>query len=448
MLTLKSHVKLWEHQIKMVYLLLEQRRVLWVAGMSTGKTLAVIAAISRLSPACAVIICPKAVMAVWRNQIAEYADGSFELVVLDKGTSASKQKIINSKAVGQRVVVVNYETARLLKFANVDMVVCDESHKISAPTSKVSTDLARLFAHTEYKICMTGTFVDDRPLQAFGQVRFLEPKFAGKRIDSEILGSYSAFFERVCNYRQLSMGIKVPVSYKNLEELAWQLSDFSVNIRTRDVVDMPKTQHIFERLELGDKAKALYEKFEDDMIAEIEAGTMTAANVLVQALRLHQLSSGVFTTDEGQREVLDSVKFDRVVELCEDTSEPVVVFTRFKAEAERLKAHFKDEARLLTGDVSQWDEWQKGAGRILVANIQAGNAGIDLTRARICIYSSIGNSRTQYSQSLMRVDRANQKSPVVTYYHITASPIDRLLYRAMDEKEAVADVLLGNLRKT
>ena len=124
-------------------------------------------------------------------------------MVLDEGSSADKALQLElawynheRNVEWQRepfAVIVNYETARLLDLDafDWDFVVADESHKLKSHDSKQSKELAWKLRNVKHKLAMTGTPWSDRPIDVFGQVRFLEPFKKGRAFGAERFGAWT-----------------------------------------------------------------------------------------------------------------------------------------------------------------------------------------------------------------------------------------------------------------
>ena len=198
---------LWEHQKKMRDYALdifdngfehdvpfdhpEVRYAWWYAGCGVGKTLSSLAVMQEMGFKRVLVLTKKAaITSAWLDDVKKYTSGLDYVMLGDqvhtpagavKGSWSSKKKagFMNhyvDSAERPVVVVVNYETARLiakhLQALNFDMVIADESHKLKSHSSKQSKTLARALMRVSYKIIMTGTGWSDRPTDVYGQVRF------------------------------------------------------------------------------------------------------------------------------------------------------------------------------------------------------------------------------------------------------------------------------------
>jgi SNF2 family DNA or RNA helicase len=85
--------------------------------------------------------------------------------------------------------------------------------------------------------------------------------------------------------------------------------------------------------------------------------------------------------------------------------------------------------------------------QVLGVQIQAGGLGVDLTRARYCVFLSLGFNLTEYEQALARVHRPGQLRPV-HYYHLLANgTVDRAVYGALRKKQDVIQEVLEGLKR-
>lgn len=430
-------INLWQHQRALVDWtkpLMQQRGyAFWAVGCATGKTRASIALAAELGVKRLLVITTlPAITSAWVKEF-EKLDLGWTVTPLLKGTSPQKAKMLK-KRYEREVVIVNYETASLIAHALVgfDMIIADESHKLKTYNSKTSKTLAKLVA--PFRLAMTGTPFSDRPTDVYGQVRFL---------DNNLLGSWNAFFERYVRYRVYERHIKIPIGYKNTDELMGKIAPFTYFLATDDVMTLPPRHHITVECIYDDYTD--YKTFAKDAILEFSEGEyLTANGVLALTLRLQQFTGGHGVLG-NQIVTIPSPKLKTLADIVEQIGDhPIVIFCRFKEEVNAIEKVLEGKKCLrLTGDVKEHNEFQAGQGDVLIANIQAGAAGINLTRARFCIYFSTGYSRTDYEQSLDRVRRdGSDLNHPVTYYHLlTKDTIDTDIYSVLHSKGNAAEEL-------
>jgi SNF2 family DNA or RNA helicase len=71
--------------------------------------------------------------------------------------------------------------------------------------------------------------------------------------------------------------------------------------------------------------------------------------------------------------------------------------------------------------------------------------GINLVRARYCVFYSLGFSLGEYLQARKRIHRPGQ-SHTCTYYHLIAKgTVDETVYKALARREEVVEAVLKGL---
>ncbi len=445
----------------------------WYAGCRVGKTLASLGVAAEIGAKRILVLTKKAaIRSAWQHDLDNFVE-TVQYILLDdvilssggrlKGKCSSAMKAVILKgfvkhAEKQVVVVVNYETARLiaptLKDLEFDLVIADESHALKSHNSKQSKALAIAFRNVPYKLIMTGTGWDDRPTDVYGQVRFLSPaKPRGSYVSSKLLSTWTRFFDEYVNYFKVD-NIPIIRGYKNLDKLQEVMRPFTLVIKSEDVLDLPPVEHVEVTLPMPKAMKDVYKELEEEMITVIDGDAVVADNRLVQALRLHQLTGGYYPSDGDLKllmPVKDNPKLQATKAVLEELgNQPVVIFTRFTQDVAliaTLCASIGLSYKKLVGGLHEHIEWQAGEAQVLIANIQAGGTGVNLNRARYVIYYSIGYSRTDYEQSLWRVRAQPDPALPVTYWQIRiAGSIDVAISNALKQKGKVSDFLLDSLK--
>jgi SNF2 family DNA or RNA helicase len=432
----------WQHQVDGKQKILTHKNYALFFDMGTGKSATVIHALNEIyqqTKHCRVlIVCPKSVINVWPFQFQEHSEVKFDVVAERKGSVTQKAKLIQKRINSKTAIVLNYEAIwrapmnTLIKTTKWDAIVLDESHRISAPGSKVSWFCKDL--KSEYKILLTGTPLSN-PLSIYGQYRFLNPLIFGK--------SFNVFKTRYAI--EINCGtFKKVVGYQNEDELNQRIYSCAMRVKKSEVINLPPVTHIDLLCELPKSTLQLYKEFEEDMYAQWNAKKITASNALVKMLRLQQIAGGYMKYDDGFGEHIETGKMDVLKDLLEDLpeDEPIVIFCRFTNEIQRIKEIKNRTWAELSGSKDQLHEWQNAIFNSIVIQIQSGGVGIDLTRACYCIYYSTGYNLIEYEQSLARVDRPGQTKPVTIYHIIAENTIDQKICKAlMNKKQTVEDIL-------
>ncbi len=422
-------------------------------GMGTGKTKITVDLIINFKFKRVLILCPKSVISVWPKEFEKHAGNSHWAVLpLTKGTIAQRleqaEQFLHLQEVkgNQAIIVMNYEAVwrspfdSWVNFANFDLVVCDESHRIKAAGSKISRFLAKVADRVPYRLCLTGTPMPQGPMDIYGQYRFLDKGIFGT--------SFTKFRARYAQIVPLGdTGAYKIVGYQNEDELHDKF--YSIAYRAdRDVLELPEAIHNTRDVELEPKTMKIYKSLEQDFYSWLDEGKeVTVRNALAKILRLQQVTSGHIPTDDGDIVTVGTEKAEALADLFEDipSDEPIVVFCRFHKDLDAIITTAQKTGRTaceLSGRCNQLAEWQAGKYNVLAAQIQAGGVGVDLTRACYCLYYSVGHSLGDYEQSLARTHRPGQKRTVFYYHLIAEKTIDEKVYMSLQQKKDIVRAIL------
>jgi len=326
-----------------------------------------------------------------------------------------------------------------------DCVIFDESQKIKSPGSRASRFAFRLGLQTPYRLIMTGTPMHDKPLDVYGQYRFINPLIFGT--------SYNRFRSRYADLFQIKPGIFKVTGYKNEDELNAKIYDVAFRVDD-DVLDLPPVHHIERRVQLGKEARGHYQRLKDDFVTTIQGmGILIASNALSKLLRLQQITSGILAytddeTDEQATTVIDRAKYESLVDLLDELpdSEPVVVFGRFSHDLKNVKAAAEATGRAYfeqSGQRAQWQLWREDqTGAVLGVQSQSGNAGINLTRARYAVFLSYTFSYGDYRQAFKRLNRPGQRETLFVYHINADQTVDGYIRRTLATKQSITTELL------
>jgi SNF2 family DNA or RNA helicase len=447
----------YDHQRRGYNMIREQAATMLAFDMGTGKSKVIVDTINTLTTTMrrVLIVCPCSVMAVWRNEFRKHAVVPVKLTVLDSGQSTKKRheqaKRRDREAFYERiphVVVVNYEATRYdplrswLDSVPWSMTVCDESHRIKSPGGRDSRFLARIGRRSERRVCLTGTPMAHSPMDVYGQYRFLDPGIFGS--------SFARFRDRYA-----TMGgylNKEVVGYRNEDELHERFYSIGYRVMKDEVLDLPEVVHETIPVTLCPEARRVYTDLERFLVAQTAAGEVTASNGLSKLLRLQQVTSGLAATaDADGVTIIDSAKRDTLADLLRDIpiNEPVVVFCRFRHDIEQACAAAQQAGRgsfRLLGGTNESADWQSDTrGSVLATQIQAGGVGMDFTRARYCVYYSLGFSLGDYVQSEARIHRQGQTRRCEYFHLLAENTVDERVYSSLRQKTNVIESVLEYL---
>jgi SNF2 family DNA or RNA helicase len=423
--------------------------------MGTGKTRAAIDIAFDLEDVNRVLIlCPKAVIPVWRTNLNKFASAPWDcwdtvVGTVNKKAESLKEWLKKAPKDKKIFIIMNYDIAwrmagTLAQF-HFQMMILDESHRVKAHNTKISRFVAREGRRIPHRLCLSGTPMAHSPLDVFGQYRFLDPTIYGTNWGN-FLDQYAILGgpER-----------RFIVGYKNQQELMHRFRMLAVSCRMSDVkerLNLPDAlPDVLLKVQLPAKTLRMLHGLEQDMIATCADGTVVAKNVLVKLLRCLQMTSGFCVTQShpaAPEEIveLNDAKAQMLISTLEDIGPtPVVVFAHFRHDLDTIAQACHRVGRAcyeLSGNTNQLERWQQAGGltgAVLAVQIQAGAEGVDMTQANHAIYFSLPHSLALYNQSRARLYRPGQNRPVSFIHIIAENTIDEGMYLSLARKQDIIE---------
>lgn len=448
-------VTLWAHQREAVEFAAPRAAAMLAIPMGLGKTLSTIAIVGERQWARTLILSPKSVVPHWPREFAKFAAYPVRVVALD-GRKSVAARVAQAEAAmrqpGPLVIVTNHEAAwrpEMSKFIErwrPECLVVDESSKAKDPFGAFSKWLGRMAPLFRQRIALTGTPMSHSPLDIFAQYRFL---------DSRIFGHSFVRFRARYGVMGGWQGKQV-IAYQNTDELAERFRSCAYECAA-DLISLPETVDTTRTVQLGQRAALLYKQIARDFWASVEAGEVTASNALTRMLRLQQITGGAVGLDlvesesakDRRVERIDTAKQDGLQSVLEDlpSGEPVVVFARFTADLDAIHAACSAagfSSAELSGRRSDLEAWQGGSADVLAVQVASGGFGVDLTRARVCVYYSLSWSLGEYLQSRKRTHRPGQTRSVLYVHLVAEGTIDEQVYKALEARQDVIAAVLAS----
>lgn len=453
---------LWTHQQEAIEWARGRREALLWLGMGCGKTRVALEIIKAGMLAGSIrrilVGCPKAVIPAWAKQASLWLP-ELRVILLDRGTSATKGKQITTAMADTSPVIIvgNYESLwRIKEIEKVswECFVWDEVHRLKSPTGAASRWAAKIVKKNPQskRLGLSGTLLAHSPLDAYGVYRAVEspecPTFGT---------SYTVFKATYAVTNPHVPGMVI--GWRNREQFAAKIAATTFHRKSEDVLDLPPIHHVEVAVEMTAKEGRVYTQLEREFCAEVDGGTITPANAMVGLLRMLQATSGFMRLDDSEaaRQIDDTPsKREAFADLLEDlpADEPLVVFCRFRSDIDGVLAVCESMGRSaseLSGRIDSLAEWQAGKTTVLVAQIQSGGIGIDLTRASVGVFFSLGHSLSEWLQAIARLHRPGQErhtrffSLIATLQGRTTA--DGRVYQALRERKEVVDAVVAEYRK-
>lgn len=356
-----------------------------------------------------------------------------------KSVGRKAQHAFNFWRTGGGTIVTNYEAvwrepfAQMVLDEGLDLVVCDEIHRIKDPGGRASKFFANLSNKVQWRGGLSGTPLAHSPLDGYAEYRYLDPGVFGK--------SFTTFRGRYAIMGGFQQ--KQVVGFKCTDEFTERFYMIAYRVKMRDVLpDLPEHEDVYRYVELSEKERDAYTQMETEFVIELESGVVVASNALVKLLRLQQITSG-----HVDGTILGDSKLKALMDVLEDLDprEPVVIFCRFTPDIAMIKRELRKTGRKVSevsGAIKEDAEWKAGETDVIVCQIQAASLGVDFTRACYTIYYSQGYSLSDYDQSRRRMDRPGQTRPGQYIHLAVKKSVDMKVLRALRKRADVVESVL------
>jgi len=466
----KFKTKPYAHQITALEKSWNKETYAYFMEMGTGKTKVLIDNAAMLYDKGKIdgllIVAPKGVIGTWYNQElpTHLPDHIGNVTVLwQANITKGQQEKLDSLFEPEEtfhILIMNVEAlsttkgtdfaAKFIASHNTLMVI-DESTTIKNPSAKRTKNILNLSTNTKYRRIMTGSPVTKNPLDLFSQCYFLSQWLLD-------FTSYYAFRNRYAEMKTMHVrgrSIQVVDKFKNLGELSEQLKGFSYRVLKEDCLDLPEKNWTKRQITLTPDQRKIYTQMKETALAHLNGKVASTMTVLTQLMRLHQITCGHFTADDGSTQPIASNRLNELINVLDELEGKAIIWAHYQYDIREIIRVIVEKYG--PGSVVDYygltpqDERQPNIKkfqddprcRFLVGTPSTGGYGITLTAANTVIYYSNGYDLEKRLQSEDRAHRIGQKKNV-TYVDILAEEtVDEKIVKALRKKVNIASEVLG-----
>ena len=255
--------------------------------------------------------------------------------------------------------------------------------------------------------------------------------------------------------------------YKHADELREQLQAVAVFKKLTDCVDMPPRNFIVRNLTMSPEQADCYRSMLSQQLALYANHQATALNKLTLATRLQQISSGFicdkdyepldpdyFDTAEAYVEAENNKdltpdeivwigksnpKLDALMRDLDECDKPVIILTRYSAEAAKIYDMCKDKYStcLITGwkRIGTIEDFKEGKYDVMVANTTVIARGFNLQIAHTTMFYSNTFSMELRQQAEFRTFRTGQKEVCQFIDYIYDDTVDETIIKSLTMKK-------------
>jgi len=467
----KFKTKPYAHQITALEKSWNKEAFAYFMEMGTGKSKVLIDNIAMLYDKGkingALIIAPKGVYQNWfdieiPNHMASHVEKDVVLwrAAINKKQQTELNKLFESTE-KLHILVMNVEafsSEKGLKFASKflschnTLMAIDESTTIKNPEAKRTKAIVGLGRHAKYRRILTGSPVTKSPLDLYKQCEFLDEGLLD-------FTSYYAFRTRYAIMKSANFGgrsVQIIVGYKNLAELSERIEKFSYRVLKEDCLDLPDYTFMKRIIQLSPEQQKIYYQMKQIALAQLDGKLMTTATALVQLMRLHQITCGHFTADDGTIKDIKNERLSTLMDILKEVENKAVIWAHYKHDIKAIveaieKEYGKDSYVTYYGE-TPFEERQGNIKKIqdpnspvrfIIGTPQTGGYGITLTEANTMIYYSNGYDLEKRTQSEARINRAGQKRKMTYIDIIAQDTVDEKIVKALVKKMDIANEIMN-----
>jgi len=461
----------YEHQLTALGASHNRENFALFMEMGTGKSKVLIDNIAMLYDKgkinAALIVAPKGVYHNWERQelpIHMPAHVLYQIITWSPVETKKQQAALKKLFIHDEDLVIflmNIEAfstkkgmriAEKFLLAHSALMAIDESTTIKSPTASRTKSVLKLRVLAKYRRILTGAPVTKSPLDLYTQCFFLDP-------DLLDFSSYYTFKNRYAIMVDRNVGthsFKHVMGYQRLDELNGKLNDFSYRVLKEDCLDLPEKVYMKRMITLTPEQKRMYGEMKKFALSELEGKKITATSVLAQLVRLHQITCGHLTLDDGDIQTLKNNRIKELLDILEETDGKIIIWAVYRHDikeitkilserygANAVESFFGDTLDRDRQDIIDRFQDRESDLRFFVGNPKTGGYGLTLTASHTVIYYSNSYDLETRLQSEDRAHRISQDKKVTYIDLITEGTVDELIVKNLRGKINLATKIMG-----
>jgi superfamily II DNA or RNA helicase len=411
--------------------------------MGLGKTVQTLAHIlvekreGRLDRPC-LVVCPTSVVPNWLAEAARLAPELRVLSLHGSDRAERFDQIGNADLALTTYALLPRDADHLLP-VGWHIAVLDEAQAIKNANAKTTGLVCRLDAR--YRLCLTGTPVENHLGELWSQFAFLMPGLLG-------------------DARRFARIFRTPIEKKQNGErralLSGRVKPFLLR-RTKALVaaDLPPKTEILRPLELAGQQRDLYETvrlaMHEKVRREVAQKGLARSHIIVldALLKLRQVCCDPRLVKlAAARRVAASAKLDHLMEMLPQLVEDgrrILLFSQFTSMLDLIKPAVTEtgiEFVELRGDTTDRARpvarFQRGKVPLFLISLKAGGTGLNLTAADTVIHYDPWWNPAVEDQATDRAHRIGQDKPVFVYKLVAQGTVEERMLELQQRKKALA----------
>lgn len=389
----------------------------------------------------ALVLAPRSLLqAVWGSDFKKFAPH----LKVSIAYAANREAAFDTPA---DVYVTNHDAAKFLarktpawfKKMNFGELIADELTAFKHHSSQRSRAIRKIAKHFKQRKGLTGTPNTVSITDVWHQALILDD---GARLGQ----SFFAFRNTCCEPEQVGANVNALKWHDKpgIEEVVFgQLSDITVRHMLDDCADIPKNHHHAVPYTLTGKQLRMYNDLEQAQILHFGGTKLTAVNAAAVATKLLQVASGAVYTSSGEYEVIDSARYELVMDLAQERTKSLIFFL-WKHQRDLLAKEIAARGlnyAIVDGETSDQDRasvqhrYQNGLLDGILAHPKTMAHGFTLTAGTSTIWASPTQNLEWYDQGSRRQRRIGQTHKTETITVLSDTKVEEAVYADLQAKD-------------
>ena len=332
------------------------------------------------------------------------------------------------------------------------MLILDESHCISNPSSQQGNLMALHAPLFKYRYLFSGTPAD-KPEKIYNQFKILDPWLV-----------YNLSFSDWKN-RMAKVGTyfsKYAIASWNKEELEKQNQRFLKRhggyYSTNDLIELPEYYEKKIYIDMSPQHRRIYQEVVNssmsskgtvrDFVNMFPYMQVAVDNPFMLKKHMESFSSDLRKDISSFKESYIE-KFNALDDIVSDHDEKILVWGIHPDTIHRIGERYKNLNPIcITGATPQEERFElvnkfktDPKCKMLIANITCLSTSVTITECKVQVYFERSYSFTEYSQSRNRIYRLGQNENVISYILLYNKSLDCLLDKNLDSKGTLVNTL-------
>lgn len=431
------------------------------------------------------VIAPAGVYLTWIDAIKEHLGepvaSNYKLLAWfsskmnGAGRTEELNRFLSPNTTFCRIFLMNIEALSKVKGAQQAVLdfckgrrvycVIDESTCIKTPNSKrTKFILDEIRVLCKYRRILTGLVAPKDPLDVYSQFEFLEPGCLGYTSFASFSARYAIIKKRTTQHKTKGFHYNFvkPVAFRDKEELAFRMLWHSYRVKLSDCYDLPPKIYEIRNVELTDKQEKVYSDLVKYATAELEElKFVSAPQVMVRILKLHQVLMGHVKTEEGEEYEIETNRIKALLEVLEewdDGESKAIIWCSYDKDVQNIVGALRETgykvARFWGGNRNTREQEEREfkedkETRIMVATAAAGGRGRTWTVADLVVYYSNSHNFEHRDQSEERPQGIGKTNSVlyvdlVAIRQSGAKTVDMKILQNLRDKLDMSSLLMGD----